>query len=259
MNPELTPGSRAEKGGQSLGALRVEHTVYSALGDRTHLGGGDGEEVEDEGERLPVEVTHALDPAIRQHDGVVRNGVELAGRDPRCVLHGVPRRAVDLRGAAQRVGVLDQMGRVAVGRDDGATGEHPRDVAGARELAPMRTQRVKVLAEDPVGAEEGLDGHRRRHVRGLQEYFQVLQRQEQHRKHAVGAVDEGEPLFRGEFDRFEARASRGPRGPALVCHFGASGLHRKAEADVGEGGEVAARAHGAVFGDGRDEASVQER
>src|SRR5215211_8335844 len=97
--PRVDTGSWAEEGGQALRASRIEHAVYSALGDRTYLGGGDGEEVEHERERLTMEVSSALDPAIRKHDGVVGDGGELAGRDPPGMPQRVARRAVDQRGA----------------------------------------------------------------------------------------------------------------------------------------------------------------
>ena len=100
MNPELTPARRAEEGRQALGAPGVEHAVYPALGDGAHLRSGDGEEVEDERERLPVEVAHALDTTVGQDYRVIRNGVEFAGRDPHGVIQRVAGRAVDLGGAA---------------------------------------------------------------------------------------------------------------------------------------------------------------
>src|SRR5215208_2872100 len=80
--PRVDTGSWAEEGGQALGAPWVQHAVYPTLGDGSYLRSGDGQEVEDERERLPMEVASALHPPVGQHHGVVRDGVELAGSYP---------------------------------------------------------------------------------------------------------------------------------------------------------------------------------
>jgi hypothetical protein len=67
---------------------------------------------------------------------------------------------------------------VAVGGDYGAPFEHPGDVAGAGKLARVWAEGVKHSPEDPVRAEENLDGHRRRYVGGLQQYAEVFQCQD---------------------------------------------------------------------------------
>ena len=122
----------------------------------------------------------------------------------------------------------------------------------------MGAQEVEVLAEHPVGAEERLDGHRRRHVRGLEEDREVFERQQQQREHAVGAVDEGEPLFGGELEGFEACALQGFPGRDGFTAFQHQAFTDQAQAYVGEGGEVAAGTHGAVLGNGGGEPGVQE-
>ena len=88
--------------------------------------------------------------------------------------------------------------------------------------------------------------------------MQVFQRQKQHREHAVGAVDEGEPLFGGELEGFEAGALQGLPGRDGFAVFEHQALTDQAQADVGEGGEVSAGTHGAVLGNGGDEPGVQE-
>src|SRR5215211_7336218 len=123
--PRVDAGSRAEEGRQALRTSRVEHAVDPALDDRPDLGGRYRKEVEDEGERLPVKVPDALDPTVREHDGVVRDGGELAAGYDRGVIPGVPGRPEDLGGTAQGISVLDEVGRVAVGGHHGTAGEHP--------------------------------------------------------------------------------------------------------------------------------------
>jgi hypothetical protein len=76
--PRVDAGAWAQEGRQSLGAFGIEHTADPALRDGPDLCGGDCEKVQDEGERLPVEVAQRSRRARREHDGVVRDGVELA-------------------------------------------------------------------------------------------------------------------------------------------------------------------------------------
>src|SRR5215208_2381121 len=257
--PRVDAGAQAEEGWQALRSFRVEHTVDPAFGDRPDLGGRYRQEVEDEGERLPMKVPGALDPTVGKHYGVVRNGGELAAGYGRGVIPGVPCRPEDLGGAAQGISILDEVGRVAVGSHDGTAGEHPRDVAGAGELSRMGPQGVQFLPEDAVCAEQGLDGHRRGYIGCLQEYAQVLEGEQQHREHTVGAVDQGEAFFGSELQGSDAGARHGVESLDWFPTFQQQAFPHEAEADVGEGGEVPARAHGAVFGDGGGEARVEER
>src|SRR5215211_2615566 len=108
----------------------------------------------------------------------------------------------------------------------------------------MSPQGVEVLAEDPVGAEQGL---------------QVFEREQQHSEHTVRAVDQGETFFCGEPEGSDASAFHDIVGLDRFSSFQQLTLPNEAEADVGEGGEISARAHRAVLGDGGGEVSVEER
>ena len=68
----------------------------------------------------------------------------------------------------------------------------------------MWPQRLQIGREHPVGAEQRLDAHRRGHVGRAQEPPHVVRGEEQHAEHAVGAVDEGEPLLLGKLYGLEA-------------------------------------------------------
>jgi hypothetical protein len=57
----------------------------------------------------------------------------------------------------------------------GAPLEKLFQVSGARELAGVGSDGVQLLAEDPVRAEERLDGHRRRDVCGSEQQPEVLE------------------------------------------------------------------------------------
>ena len=56
---------------QTLAAGVVEHAVHTPLGDRTHLGDRDGQEVCCETQRGAVKVAAGLDPAVAHDHGVV--------------------------------------------------------------------------------------------------------------------------------------------------------------------------------------------
>ena len=106
----------------------VEQAVGAPLADRPDVGDGDGEEVGDGGDRRAVEVSARLDAAIGQHDRVVDERDQLAVGDRPGVLDGVAGRAVDLRRAAQRVGVLHAVVAVAVAGDERRTVEQGAQV-----------------------------------------------------------------------------------------------------------------------------------
>ena len=83
---------------------------------------------------------------------------------------GVPGGAVHGRGAAQRVGVLDPgVLRAGVRRDDRRPGQQCGDPGGRGGLARLRTQRLQVGGEHPVGAQQRLDAHRGGDVRHVEQ------------------------------------------------------------------------------------------
>ena len=91
---------------QAVVARDVEEPVGAALGDAGQVGGDDREEVQHVGDRRAVEVAVGLDPPVGGDDRVVDGGGQLAPGHQGGVVDGVAGAAGDLRGAAQRVGVL---------------------------------------------------------------------------------------------------------------------------------------------------------
>ena len=87
--PRVHAGILGEERGQAGRAGPVEHAIGSALGDRSDLGGGDGEEVARHADRRAVEVPARLDPTVGQDARVVDRRARAprrrrAGRGPRC-------------------------------------------------------------------------------------------------------------------------------------------------------------------------------
>ena len=197
---EHQPGVHARVLGQerrqAVRASRVEHAVGAALRDRADLGGRDRQEVAGQRHRRAVKVPARLHAAVGQHHRVVDGRAQLGGGHGLHVGPRVPRGAVHLRRAAHRVGVLHARIVVAVARHDLGAGEQPREVGGAACLAGLRAHGHEVRGEGAIGAEQRLGGHRRRHVRRLQQPRQVVEGQQQHPEDAVRAVDQGEALLR---------------------------------------------------------------
>ena len=163
-------------------------------------------------------------------------------------------RAVHLRRAAQRVGVLHPRVALAVAGDDRRAGEQagagsrrsrPGRAAGAARSGPRRRRdrcRAAPRRTSP-----------RRCRRPAAEPAGRAQRQDQHAEHAVGAVDQREALLRRQGRAGSIPASRSAsaarRGRAVALdHLALADQHERA---VGERREVAARAERAVLGDDR--------
>ena len=81
-------------------------------------------------------------------------------------------------------------------------------LAAADGLAGLRAQRLQVGGEHPVGAEHRLHAHRRGEVGGAQQQVEVGAGQHQLAEHAVGAVDQRQPLLLGQHDRRRCRLRR---------------------------------------------------
>ena len=81
-------------------------------------------------------------------------------------------------------------------------------VGGRLGLARLGPQLLQVGGEHGVGAEQALDAHRRRHVGGHEQLAQIGDRQHEHAEHAVGAVDQREPLLLAQRDGFDARLAQ---------------------------------------------------
>ncbi len=241
-----------------MAAVLVQEPVGAALGDGAEVGDGDGEEVQDVGDRGAVEVAVGLHPAVGQHDGVVDGRGQLALGDQAGVGHGVAAGTRDLRGAAHRVRVLDAGGVVLVVPGQARALEHGGHVGGAGGLPGVRADRVQLGGEHPVGAEQGLQGQRGGDVGGLIEGVEVGEGHDQHAEHAVGAVEEGEALLLAQLDRGDPVLGEqfAGRADGAVGALGVALAH-EGERAVRQRGEVAGAAEGAVLVHDRGDPGVE--
>jgi hypothetical protein len=190
-----------------------------------------------------VEVPAGFDPAIREDHRVVDRRLELGVGDQRRVGEGVAHGSADLWSAAQRVGVLHARVVFAMRGDDLRAVEQPGEIRGARGLARLRPQRDQVRGERAVGAQKRLHRHRCRDVRDLDQAAEVLDRQDQHPQHPVGAVDQRQALLGPQGQGLDAgRRERARRVVALARSIEELTFTEQDESAVGEWGEISARA-----------------
>ena len=152
-----------------------------------------------------MEVAVGLDPAVEGDHRIVDGGGQLDQRDPLRMINCVPHGAGHLWCAAQRIGVLDpSAGLGAVAFPDLAAGHDPAQIACRSGLAGMRAQRMQIVGEDVVGAEQTFHTHRGRDVGDLEQPPQIGDREQQHAEHAVSAVDQGQAFLLGKRDGGDA-------------------------------------------------------
>ncbi len=206
----------------------------------------------------PVEVAVRLHPSVVHHRRVVDRRRQLPLRDQRRVADGVPDAAVDLRRAAQGVRVLHHPVAHPVAGHDRRPGEEPPQVRCRGRLPRMGTQCHQVGCEGAVGAELALDAHRSSEVSGVQQQFQVGERQHQHAQHAVGAVDQRQALLLRQHHGGEAVVGERLCCRALAAAVDDSALTDEHECAVGERCEVAGAAEAAVLVHHRHQPRVQQ-
>jgi hypothetical protein len=124
----------------------------------------------------------------------------------------------------------------------------------------MRTQRLQVRGEHPVGREQPLHRHRGGDVGGPQQHAEVVNGQHEHPQHAVGAVDQRETLLGRELDRSQPDlrqyVRRGPQHALGIAHVPLTGQR---EGAVCQWGQVTGAAQAAVLRHDRRDAGAQQR
>ncbi len=138
--------------------------------------------------------------------------------------------------------------------DDPGVREQPPQVRRTRGLTGMGAQRLQVRGEHRVGPHQRLHAHRGGDVRGAQQHLQVVAGQHQHPEHAVGAVDQREPLLLPQRHRLDpGRDQRVPGRPAQASRVAHHALAGQRQGAGRQRRQVARAAQRAVLrDDGRD-------
>ena len=209
MSPEFTPASGARNGGRPRdrpwSSSRSVRRSLSAPRSAIEMARKSATAATGAPWKLPHDSTRPSGSTT----GLSMNETSFACGDRAGVLDGVTRCAVDLRRAAQRVGVLDPIVAVAMAGDDRRTGEQRPEVRRAGRLADLRAHADEVGGERPVGAEQRLRRHRPGDVGDAQQHIEVGEGQDEHAEHPVGAVDERQALLGPQRERFDAGGREG--------------------------------------------------
>ena len=241
-------------------ARRIDQPIRAPLADRRQRHDRRGEQIRGDRNRRAVEIPARDDVAgLGEHHRVVGGAV---GLDRRCLAdeaQRVARRALHLRSAAQRVGVL-HLAAELVRLVDAAAAQQPLDVRGRRLLAGEGARVVDARLERMDRAAQRVDRQRRRDVGGARELLGRRERERQHSRRRLRPVDEREALLRSERDRCQPgtgeRLRTGKRILIVVLDLALSDEH---EREVRERREIPARADRAARGDARVHAGVHER
>ena len=168
------------------------------------------------------------------------------------VVEGVPAGAEDLRGAAQRVGILDPGVGDEVGRHHARAGQNAAHVGGRGGLAGVRSEGGQFGQEGLIGAQQSLDRHGGRHVGCRQEAGRIGAGQAQDAEHSVGAVGQRQALLGFQYQGGDAGGSQGVGGgDPLAVGVDDLALPGERQGHMREGSQVAAAAQGAVLANDR--------
>ena len=121
------------------------------------------------------------------------------------MLNRVANRTCNLRGTAQRIGVLNNAIALAMRRHYFTSLQCCKHVCGTDCLARVWAQVfVELCPEHLVCAQLPLNTHGRNQVGLVKKLVRIAKGQNQHSQHAVGAVDKRKPLFFAQLHRFDA-------------------------------------------------------
>ena len=196
-------------------------------------------ERERDGLAVEVPVRDELSP-VHEDERVVRGRVDLDRHRLLGVGEKVAARAVHLRRAAKRVGVLHLVAP-AVRLDDRGALEEANDVGRGGRLAGERAERLDLRHEADARALKRLEGEGARDVRGLGDPAGADERQRADGGHELGPVDEREPLLRLKADRLESGAGERVRPWKDLALVACRPLAHERKREMGERREISRR------------------
>ena len=121
---------------------------------------------------------------------------------------GVAHRAVHLRHAAQRVGVLHLLA-FQVRFANHAAFQHAAQVLRYQQLSGMRARLVNALVEGDIGAFQRVEGERSDNVGGVGQNVGLQHRQQADGQHGLGAVDQRNRFLGFQHQRLDLGALQG--------------------------------------------------
>ena len=235
----------------------IHQAVDAALGDARQRRQRDRQEIQLERQRLAVEIA-AGENLLAEHQRIVGGRVQLDREHAARLGQRVAHRAVDLRRAAQRVGVLHApAGDVRL--PDLAAFEQVAQTRGALQLAGMRARRVNPLVEGARRAAQRVERHGADHVGRIRPGSRAASSSRQPMA-SIACV----PLIRlmpslgcRSIGSMPARAQRlaARQDRAFEFRLAFADQHQR---HVGQRREIARRAHAALRRHDRRDAAIQQ-
>ena len=142
---------------------------------------------------------------LRKDQGIVGNGVDLPAYRVPHIADGVPAGPVDLRGAANGVGILDLV-RIQ-GEGQPAALQQAAQVLRRGDLPRLPPQGVYLGVKGLPDAVQSLAGHGGGDVRRFGQVPGVIHRLTGDGRHDLGAIDKGQTLLGGQLDGLDAGGS----------------------------------------------------
>ena len=123
----------------------------------------------------------------------------------------------------------------------------------------MGPERVQVLGQHRVGAQQAFNAHGGGEVGRLEQPVQVRRGHDQHAEHAVGAVDQRQAFLLPQLHRFQSGGGQCVgRGHQLALVVADLAFTHQGERAMGQRCQVAGAAQGAVFADHGGDAGIED-
>ena len=235
--------------GRQAAHLGIDQNRQPALGDGADFAQGDRHDVGRKGDRLGVEVSPGQG-VVAEQQGIVAHGIGFDLKGPRDIAKQIEDGAHHLRLAAETIGVLDAVA-LRMGLADFTTRQEAPEAFCDSDLARLPPGFVDPRVERDVGALERIERQCAADQGGAEHPFCGEQYVERDRGRRLGAVDQGEPFFRAQDERFEAEPAQGVSGGQSFPVEVDFAFTDQGRTHVGERREVARGTDRALAGDDR--------
>ncbi len=186
---------------------------------------------------------------VWKNERIIGSGAGFDLEDRRDVGERTANGAVDLRHAAQAVGVLHAGAVFAVGFANLGVPKQRDKVRGGSELAGMRTGALNALVESGGRAHERIERHCAGDVSQADEAASARHGKRADSDHGLGAIEQRQAFLGGKRKRLEAGALQGFSAGDTLAVVEGFAFADDDESEMGERSKIAAGAHGAFLRD----------
>ena len=254
-------GVSGEKGGEAFVDVGVEQAVDAALANAGEIGEHDGRVVKGVGQRRAVEVAARQHLCVGQVFGGIRGEYERiicrgAGfdfEDAFNVCQRAAHSAVDLRNAAQAVGILHAGVVFEVRLANLRLGKERAHVGRAGRLAGVRTRELDALVEGNWSAHESFKRHGAGEIGELSDADAARNGEAADGRHGLGAIEQREAFLGLKLQRRKAGAMQRLAARDAFAAIEGFAFADDDKCEMCERGQIAGCADGALlWNDGMD-------